>query len=204
MPRNISSIAFFMLAGVAATTAPAKDEEPEWNGWLPFSPREEIRPAFAVREKGGPDGRGGLLIRHDARDGLDGAWSKTFEVEGDAHYRVTAFALDRKVENPRANRYLELYFHDGAGQYVQDARIGVRTRPFYPLDEPGDDRGWVKFSDVYQAPATATHATMRLHLRWEPHGEVEWGGMSLVQSPPRIPRKARLAAINFRPKGGKT
>ena len=181
-----------------------KDAELEWNGWRPFSPRAEIRPAFALRNKGGPEGRGGLLVRHDDREGLDGAWSKTFKGEGDGHYRVTAFAKCAKVANPRANRYLELYFHDDKGQYVEDARIGVKTRPFYPLDQARDDRGWVKFSDIYQAPATATHATVRLHLRWEPGGEVEWGGVTFDKSAPRLPRKVRLAAINFRPKGGKS
>jgi len=193
-----------LLTGLAANPAFAEDPELEWNGWRPFSPRDEIRPSFTLGKKGGPDGHGGLRVRHDAREGLDGAWTKTFEVEGDAHYRVTAFAKARKVANPRANRYLELYFHDNEGQYVEDARIGVRTRPFYPRDHPVDDRGWVKFSDIYQAPATATHATVRLHLRWEPGGEVEWGGIAFDKSAPRTPRKVRLAAINFRPKGGKS
>ena len=204
MKKKSSLLATFLCSWLITSTTTAREVELSWKGWQPFSPREEIRPAFALRKKGGPDGLGGLLVRHDAREGLDGAWSKTFEVEGDAHYRVTAFAKCQKVKTSRANRYVELYFHDKEGQYVEDARIGVRTRPFYPLDQPENDRGWVKFSDVYQAPATATHATVRLHLRWEPKGEVEWGGMSFSKSPPRNPRKVRLAAINFRPKGGKS
>ena len=201
--KTFVPISLFLLL-VSPTWSPAKDVDQEWQGWRPFSPREEIRPAFAIHEEGGPDGKGGLVVRHDARDGLYGAWSKTFEVEGDHHYRVTAFAKTRNVATPRANRYVELYFHDLEGNYVHDARIGVRTRPFYPLDEPEDSRGWTKFSDIFQAPTTATHATVRLHLRWEPKGEVEWGGMAFVKSPPRKPRKVRLAAVNFRPKGGKS
>ena len=204
MNKKAPLLASLLLSGLITTTATAKDLELEWNGWRPFSPRDEIRPSFSLRKKGGPDGQGGLQVTHDARSGLDGAWSKIFEVEGDAHYQVTAFAKCRKVGNPRANRYLELFFHDKEGQYVVDDRIGVKTRPFYPLDEPEDESGWVKFSGIYQAPASATHATVRLHLRWEPRGEVEWGGISFLKSAPRIPRKVRLAAINFRPKGGKT
>ncbi len=204
MKKKAPLLTSLLLGGLITTMVSAKETELEWNGWHPFSPRDEIRPGFVIRKKGGPDGQGGVLVRHDAREGLDGAWSKTFEVKGDVHYQVTAFAKTRKVANPRANRYLELYFHDEEGQYVEDARIGVRTRPFYPLDQPVDDRGWVKFSDIYQAPATATHATVRLHLRWEPGGEAEWGGMVFTKSAPRTPRKVRLAAINFRPKGGKT
>jgi len=37
----------------------------EFSGWKPFSPRDEIRPNFAVEESGGPDGSGGLVILHD-------------------------------------------------------------------------------------------------------------------------------------------
>ena len=193
-----------LLILFVSTWSFAKDAELEWQGWSPFSPRDEIRPSFTLRKGGGPDGKGGLLVRHDARDGLDGAWSKTFDVEGDVHYRLTAFAKTRKVVSPRANRYVELFFHDAKGKYVHDARIGVLTRPFYPWDEPEDSRGWTKFSGIFQAPAPATHATVRLHLRWEPKGGVEWGGMAFVKSPPREPRKVRLAAVNFKPKGGKT
>ena len=32
----------------------------EWQGWQPYSPRDEIRPDFSLRKKGGPDGKGGL------------------------------------------------------------------------------------------------------------------------------------------------
>ena len=176
--KTFVPISLFLIL-ISWTWSLAKNVDQEWQGWRPFSPREEIRPAFAIHEEGGHEGKGSLVIRHDARDGLYGAWSKTFEVEGDLHYLVTAFAKTRNVATPRANRYVELYFHDLEGNYVHDARLGVRTRPFYPLDEPEDSRGWTKFSDIFQAPETATHATVRLHLRWEPKGEVEWGAWPL-------------------------
>ncbi|MHC4329197.1 MAG: carbon-nitrogen hydrolase family protein, partial [Planctomycetota bacterium] len=47
-------------------------------------------------------------------------------------------------------------------------------------------------------------ATVKLHLRWEPRGQVEWGGLSLVKTGSRQPRKIRLAAANYRPRGGRT
>ncbi len=180
------------------------DSTLEWQGWQPYSPRAEIRPDFSLRKKGGPDGKGGLVINHDGREGLFGAWGKTFEIEGNVHYRVTALARSRKVKNARANRYVEVFFHGPDGKYVVDDRLGVHTRPMYPWDQPADATGWTKFTEIFQAPAKATHATVRLFLRWEPKGEVEWGGVSFEKSSPREPRKARLAAVNFRPKGGKS
>ncbi len=181
------------------------DSSLEWRGWRPYFPREEVRPDFFIKKKGGPDGNGGLVVRHDARERLFGAWGKTYEVEGGAHYRVTALAKTLKVVNARTNRYLELFFHDKKGKYVPDDRFdGVHTRPLYPWDQPADGKGWTPFTDVFRAPASATHATIRLFLRWEPGGEVEWGGVSFEKSPPPPPRKVRLAAVNFRPRGGKS
>jgi len=204
MKKNfLSSLCFCLLLSVPGFLSGA-DQPIEWEGWQPHYPREEISPDFSVRKKGGPDGKGGLVIRQGAKEGLFGAWSKTFEVEGDVHYRVTAFAKDRKVENARANRYVEVFFHGPDGKYVVDDRLGVHTRPMYPWDQPAEAKGWTQFTEVFQAPAKATRATVRLFLRWEPQGEVEWGGASFEKSPPRQPRKARLAAVNFRPKGGKS
>ena len=84
----------------------------EFSGWKPFSPRDEIRPNFAVEESGGPDGSGGLVILHDEREGLDGAWKKTYEVEGGSYHRIRAFAKTSGVANPRYHTYVELLFHE--------------------------------------------------------------------------------------------
>ncbi len=203
--RHITPSILAVLTGwvaLAAATAVAADLE--FSGWRPFAPRDEVCPEFAVNPNGGPDGKGGLLIKHGDREGLDGAWTKTFEVEGDNHYRITAHAQTTDVANPRHHTYVELLFHDAKGNLVPDRRIGVRSRPFYPREVQKDAQGWTKFTDIFRAPAAATHATVKLHLRWEPRGQVEWGDVSLVKSEPRPPRKVRLAAANFRPRGGKT
>ena len=176
----------------------------EFNGWRPFSPRDEIRPDFAIRRAGGPRGRGGLVIKHDDRQGLDGAWARTFEIEGNCHYRITAHSRTTNVVNPRHRTYVELLFHDAEGDLVLNQRTGVKSRPFYPPDADADQRGWTKFTGIYRAPLAATHATVKLHLRWEPGGRVEWGNVSLLKTDPRPPRKVRLAAANYRPRGGKT
>lgn len=176
----------------------------EFDGWRPFCHRDETRPSFTIRREGGPNGRGGLVIRHDGREHLDGAWTKTFAIEGDCHYRITAHNRTVDVANARVRTYVELLFHDAKGGLVDDKQIGVKSRPLYPPVVPPDHSGWARFSGIYRAPAAATHATIRLHLRWEPGGQIEWGDISLVKSGPRPPRKVRLAAANYSPGGGKT
>ena len=52
MNKKAPLIASLLLSGLITTTATAKDLELEWNGWRPFSPRDEIRPAFSLRKKG--------------------------------------------------------------------------------------------------------------------------------------------------------
>jgi len=196
-----SGVTFFSCV---ASCAELSADRLHFDGWRPFAPRDEVRPEFAVNPDGGPDGKGGLIIRHDDRKGLDGAWAKSFEVEGDKHYAITAHSRTTGVANPRHHTYVELLYHDAKGNLVPDRNIGVRSRPFYPREVRTDSPGWTKFTDIFRAPAAATHATIKLHLRWEPRGQVEWGGVSLTRSEPRPSRKVRLAAANFRPRGGKT
>ncbi|MHC4399528.1 MAG: carbon-nitrogen hydrolase family protein [Planctomycetota bacterium] len=171
--------------------------ELEHDGWRPFSPRDEIRPGFSA-------GPSGLVIEHDDREGLDGAWAKTFEIEGDCHYRVAAGCRTANLTNPRHHVYVELLFHDAKGNLVPNRQTGVRSRPFFPPAVEADRRGWMKFAGVFRAPAAATHATVKLQLRWAPRGKATWHDVSLEKTGPRPERKVRLAAANYRPRGGKT
>jgi len=58
--------------GVGRTSAPS--------GWTTKAPRDEIRPHFAYRPKGGRSGKGGFVIEADQRPGLHGWWVKTYQV----------------------------------------------------------------------------------------------------------------------------
>ncbi len=202
--RRIFLLLCAMTCGSVEVSAAEQVSSLEFNGWRTASPRAEIGPTFSVRQDGGPDGRGGLMIEQDQREGLSGGWVKTYEIEGGAHYRITAFRKTCGLENPRYQTYVELLFHDANGNLVINRQTGVRSRPFYPPDEKTDAGGWTKFTGIYRAPIDATHATINLHLRWAPRGRVEWGGVSLRKSGPRPPRRVRLAAVNYRPHGGKT
>ena len=164
MNRVILLLTCWSVASLTAVISAA--DTLEFNGWRPFAHRDETSPDFEIRRKGGPHRRGGLVIRHDDREHLDGAWMKTFEVAGDCHYRITAHSRTTNVVNARAHTYVELLFHDANGELVPDKRIGVKSRPFYPPAVRPDHSGWTKFTGIYRAPATATHATIKLHLRW--------------------------------------
>jgi predicted amidohydrolase len=45
---------------------------------------------------------------------------------------------------------------------------------------------------------------VELHLQWAPGGKVCWSGITLTETAAPPPRIVRLAAVHFRPQGGKT
>jgi predicted amidohydrolase len=200
-------------------------------GWQTVAPREEIRPAFLFEAHGGRSGKGAFLIQHDARDGLDGAWTKTFPVEGGHYYRFEVFRKTDGVSSPRHSALVRLLWRDAKGsKVVRDeapsasaprgsddkgsrtvryvTNVLQRMTPIaeaeHPLDKGTDTRGWTEVSDLYRAPAKATQATIELHLQWAPRGKIEWSDIALTEVPAPAPRKARLAAVHFRPTAGKT
>src|SRR5947209_20292459 len=98
-----------LMAGAAlllASAAPTEDALADTAGsapsglddWRPVSPRDEIRPEFSTTSGGGPDGGGCLVIRADARPGLDGAWTRSFPVTPGKHYRFTALHRATNVD----------------------------------------------------------------------------------------------------------
>src|SRR5690349_3850825 len=107
-----------LMAGVAATAAAAAAgrivEAEEISsadlsgGWTTISPRPEIAPEFAINPTGGPGGRWCCEIRSDARDGLDGAWVRSFPVEGGKFYRFSALYRAERVVVPRRSVVVKL------------------------------------------------------------------------------------------------
>src|SRR5438445_5415356 len=82
--------------GAAAEAELAAGREIHADGWATACPREEIRPDFLFDRHGGPDGKGGLRISADEREGLDGCWHKPFPIKGGKYYNFRAF---RRTEN---------------------------------------------------------------------------------------------------------
>jgi len=172
------------------------------DGWTTAASREETRPRFAYDPHGGPNGAGALVITADDREGLDGCWVKTFPVVGDRHYRFRAVRKTENVAAGHRSAVAIVTWQDEKGNLVPGA-VG-KARPEFPRDRQTDAQGWTEVADDYRVPADATQAKVELHLRWAPGGSIRWSEVSLTQIPPPPGRKVRLAAVHFRPQGGKT
>lgn len=182
-------------------------------GWEPASPRAEIRPEFSRVVQGGRDSKGALVIKTDAREGLDGFWKKTVPIQGGRYYQFRAYRKIQNVSSPRRSALVRVLWQDGAGKKV--LRDGPVMTEFlkdfpptaeaeHPLDKEADANGWTEVSDTYRAPSKATQATIELHLQWASNAQVEWSAVSLDEVDPPTPRKVRLATVHFRPQGGKS
>jgi predicted amidohydrolase len=182
-------------------------------GWKVSAPRDEIRPEFAYDPRGGPEGTGAFVIRADRREGLDGGWVKTERVTGGRHYHFHAVRKVEHVDLPRRSAVVKLTWLDAAGQRVtyDEAVVTGYLRGFkptaeaeHPADKTTDARGWTEVSDTYRAPSQAAQAVLELRLLWAPGGRIEWSNVSLKEVPAPPGRKVRLAAVHYRPRGGKT
>ena len=218
-PRSIGSVCQLFLSLGTLTAIAFSGDPPHDNatgappGWQTASPRAEIRPEFAFESGTGLDGQGSLVIRTDARAGLDGCWRKAFPVEGGKSYRFAAFYQAKSVALPRRSILAQLDWRDDKGQIVPldeptvagylRGSIGMAETE-YPTTRGTTDRGWTEVSDILQAPRRATQAIVSLHLQWASNAEVRWSGITLAESEPPSTRLVRLAAVHYRPSGGKT
>ena len=201
-----------LLLAVLPGLVSAGDPAPQ--GWSPSAPREEIRPAFAWRSGGGPDGKGAFVIRADDRDGLAGFWQSTIKVEGGKHYRFSAVRRAHNVDLIRRTGVARIQWLNDAGQRVRhdkpsfaSYRPGERPRsePEFPPDGETQKEGWTEVAASYHVPKEATQALIELHFRWgPPNSSVEWANVSLNQVAAPEPRIVRLATIHHRPREGKT
>jgi hypothetical protein len=171
-----------------------------------------IAPDFAHHPKAGRDRQGAFVIEADQREGLHGYWTRTYPVTGGSCYRFQAFRKVERISTPRRSALVKLTWQDDQGRLVPSDRTVVdfyRTgstsvvQPEYPTDKQTCADGWTEVSDTYRAPAKAARAVVELHLRWAPGGRIEWSCISLSEAQP-LSRKVRLAAVHFRPRGGKT
>ncbi|MHB8897997.1 MAG: carbon-nitrogen hydrolase family protein [Thermoguttaceae bacterium] len=203
----------FLIPWLAATITAAAAEPAGLEGWSSQSPRDEIRPQFSVDPQGGPAGRPALVIRTDRREGLDGHWLKSFPVTGGQGYRFQAFYRAANVQLPRRSVVARLLWltADGKRARLDEPMVEGVLNGWTPISEAEHpptrgtgDAGWTEISAVYRAPTGAVRASVELHLQWATDAEVRWGDVSLAQADPPAPRKVRLAAVHFRPKGNKT
>ena len=202
----------FALADEVSLNAADSSQLPV--GWTTASPRDEIKPQFAFKAKGGVDGQGAFVIRADRREALDGCWTKTFPVTGGKHHRFEAFFRATNVALPRRSIVPRLLWQDATGRQVPSDEPVVsgylvsKGKPMasaeFPTTKAARPDGWAEVSDTYLAPSLATQAKVELHLQWAAQAEAQWSKISLTETAPLPPRIARLATAHFVPRGGKT
>ncbi len=207
MPRLLLTAGLFVSAIVEAQILSVPPE-----GWLIASPREELSPKFGYDPKGGKEGKGAFIIVTDERAGLDGYWTKTIPVSGGKTYRFSAYRKIDNVPTPRRSVVARILWQDERGKpvlldtpvvsgYLKGA--AAIAEPEYPSDK-ATENDWTEVSDTYQAPTKAKQAVIELHLQWAENARVDWSNVSFTETTSIPARMARLAAVHFRPTGGKT
>jgi predicted amidohydrolase len=212
-PVKLSVIAGILIVGLAATTH-AGERADALKGWEEKSPREEIRPAFSYDVKGGPNGKGSMLINADQRVGLMGHFEKKIKVAGGKHYKFTTQRRTRNIDLVRRAGIVRIRWVDDKGNRVlrdkpsfASYRPGERPRsePEFPAEGQASPDGWIQVSGSYRAPSATTHAIVELHFRWgPPNSIVEWSETVLSETAAPKPRIVRLATVHHRPVAGKT
>jgi predicted amidohydrolase len=182
-------------------------------GWSTGAPRDEIRPEFTIDPHGGPKGSPAFVIRADAREGLDGSWTKSFPITGQSYYRFSVLYHAEGVPLPRRSVVVKLNWRDDNGHALPESDPVVDTvlkgfqtmaETEFPTPSAPRSDGWTELAGAYRAPAGATQAIVELHLQWAANAQVRWSHVALIEIEPPAPRLARLATIHFRPTGGKT
>jgi predicted amidohydrolase len=209
--RILAFAALTLLCLVPANRAAAADLVDDQ--WQQAAPREEIRPKFSFAPKGGRNDCPTLIIEAGPSSGTSGYWHKLVPVQGGQHYRFSAWRNVEGVAAPRRSVLARVLWEDDKGKPVPHDGPGVpdvlkgwkpRAEPEYPMDRTTDAQGWTEVSDTYRAPSGATKVRLELHLQWAPNASVRWSHVSFDQVPAPAGRKARLAAVHYRPQGGKT
>jgi predicted amidohydrolase len=213
MQRLIPSLAWlivFSYVGTALSAEPTAKTTPA--GWTTAAPRDEIKPLFAYDATGGREGHAAWVISGDQREGTSGWWQTTLPVEGGKTYAFSVWRKLADVDSPRRSGLVRVLWQDAngksvkrdeptAGRYLHGAI--ATAEPEYPRDKQTDAAGWTEVGDAYTAPKGAKQAVIELHYRWGHGGKIAYSDLALI---PVFyePRKARLAAIHYRPITGKT
>src|SRR3954454_13918344 len=119
LTRGLFCLVFLGLLEGPAVATPGQggdDGAVANDGWTARSPRDEIRPAFEYRPGGGPEGRVGLVIQADRREGLMGWWEKAFPVRGGSYYEFRARRKVEGVKTPRRTTIARILWSDAQGR----------------------------------------------------------------------------------------
>ncbi len=181
--------------------------------WEPYAFRDEIRPSFRHEAKGGRDGAEALVIETDKRDGLDGAWRRTFAVEGGKWYKFRVWRKTTGTAWPQQTGVITVQWRDASGNPAIDDRKLVENYltkytptapPEYPVDGVPASDGWTEMNGHWQAPGNARSAVVEMHGRWAANARFVYSAPEFVVSDAPKPRIVRLATIHYKPQSGST
>jgi len=204
---------WIILGGILPRVTAAKADGSGMEGWRAEASREEVRPVMTYESAGGREGKAGLIIQSDQREGLHGTWRKIYPVTGGGSYHFQVWRKAEHVSCPRRSVLAAVIWQDERGAKVPRDEPSHTTflpgsiptaEPEYPPDGQSDAQGWIQISGTYRAPKKAVQALVELHLRWAPEGKVVFSEVSLAPCDPPPPRKVRIAVVHFFPQGGKT
>jgi predicted amidohydrolase len=185
-----------LVPWIAAAAACADSLPTPPPGWTTWSQREEIAPRFFVERDAG-SGAPILGIAGRGDRSVDGRWVRTVPVAAGRPVSFRAEVRALGVDDFRRSILARAIWLDAAGKQIDQAEYLTGK------EEPPAGT-WTALEGTYVPPPGATAARIELHLRWAPAGEAVWREPRVEERPGLPSRKVRLAAVNHRPRGGKT
>ncbi len=205
MTRYVLAMCCSCLGWIAVAAEPASLGGRQWTQ---ESPRDEIRPHFAVV------GQDEALELKVEIEGADGWWQTEVPIQGGQTYSVSIQRSFDHVTSPHRSCVVRIDWLDANNRRVPGARPFVKgilegyndmQQPDY-LDEPqrvDKENAWQTLTGTYLSPPTAVKARVELHLRWCPVGaSVKYRELKIEAVKPPEPRRVKLATIHLQPRGG--
>ncbi|MBP7569032.1 MAG: carbon-nitrogen hydrolase family protein [Acidobacteria bacterium] len=163
--------------------------------WESFAPRAANAPEASRTTEGGD---AVLSLASGGKRFVYGGWRCRVEgIEGGGHYRLHAQALPAGIGSARESLTVLLRWKGDFGAEVAPAYV-------WETRQAPSAQGALLFDRVVQAPPRTKAVDVELVLQWSAAGRVSWRQVSLTAAPPPSPRKARVAAVWFRPRGAKS
>jgi predicted amidohydrolase len=156
--------------------------------WEPWSPRERVRPVFAVEPgRSGPS----LMIAGAGNPYGFGWWARRVPVEAGRTYRFRARLRWEGLDDPNLHLLTAVAW--------RRADLSRSRCPQDYLATYGRDGDRVVVEEVLRAPDGTSDAELLLALRYAPGGTVWWESLTIEEVPAPRPRPLTVAVIRGRP-----
>ena len=186
------TVSIVLVLTAFAASLHASETAPD--GWKFVTIRDETAAKPAVQQNGGSFG---LVISGNGQGISDGRWVKRVPLPSSSFVKFTGRYRAADVEMAARNVIASVVWID-----EQDKELSHPE--FAATSVPADADGWRHVVAVYRVPEKARQAQIELRLRWSANGRVEWRDVKLSAAEPPAPRRAKLATVNHRPRGGKS